>query len=136
MDCIRKLLLGLACLHVFAPSLSLTGDDRSVARYKARKRELARTVPLWRSSRYQAACSGFRKLGEKDNPVAYYFYSYGISRNILSIQAGRTGREPVEGRFSRSLKVAEAGDELSQYVLGRMYSYGEGTGKDVREGIK
>lgn len=112
------------------------GDEYGPAQYKAQKKELRKAVALWRNSRYQAACSRFKKLGQKDNPVAYYFYSGCISRNSLSVKQKNLALNLAKAAFPGVEKMALAGDDLAQYVLGRMYSKGEGADRDYTEGLK
>ena len=108
----------------------------SAARYKAQKKELRAAVALWRRFDYTLACAKFKKLGQKDNPVAYYFYSNCIVRNSLSPKARAAASNLMKAAFPGVRKMAEAGDDLAQYALGKMYSYGEGTDKNAQEGVK
>lgn len=124
------------CLLAVFPVCSHAGDGYGPAQYKAQKKELRKAVAFWRASQYPAACSRFKKLGQKDNPVAYYFYSVCISRNSLSVKQKNLALNLAKAAFPGVKKMAEAGDELAQYVLGKMYSRGEGAEKDIAEGVK
>ncbi|OGR64420.1 MAG: hypothetical protein A2X31_03755 [Elusimicrobia bacterium GWB2_63_22] len=108
----------------------------SPARYKAQKKELRKAVALWRRFEYPLACAKFKQLGQRDNPVAYYFYSNCIVRNSLSLKARAAADNLRKAAFPGIRQLAEAGDDLAQYALGRMYSYGEGTQKNAAEGVK
>jgi hypothetical protein len=107
----------------------------SAARYKAQKKELRKAVALWRRFEYPLACAKFKKLGQSDNPVAYYFYSNCIVRNSLSLKTRAAAISLKEAAFPGVRKMAEAGDDLAQYALGKMYSNGEGTDKNAREAV-
>lgn len=124
------------CLLVVFPVRSHAGDGYGLAQYKAQKKELRKAVALWRTSQYPAACARFKKLGQKDNPVAYYFYSGCISRNSLSVKQKNLALNLAKAAFPDVKKIAEAGDDLAQYVLGRMYSKGEGADRNYAEGVK
>ena len=124
------------CLAAVFPVRSYAGDGYGPAQYKAQKKELLRAVALWRNSQYPAACSRFKKLGQKDNPVAYYFYSGCISRNSLSVKQKKLALNLARAAFPGVKKLALAGDDLAQYVLGKMYSYGDAADKDIPEGVK
>lgn len=124
------------CLLAVFPVCSHARDGYSLAQYKAQKKELRKAVAFWRTSQYPAACSRFKKLGQKDNPVAYYFYSGCISRNSLSVKQKNLALNLAKAAFPGVKKIAEAGDELAQYVLGKMYSNGEGADRNYAEGVK
>jgi hypothetical protein len=123
-------------LSAVCPAGSYAGDGYGPAQYKAQKKELLKAVALWRTSQYPAACARFKKLGEKDNPVAYYFYSGCISRNSLSVKQKKLAQNLAKAAFPGVKKIAEAGDDLAQYILGKMYSRGEGADKNIPEGVK
>jgi hypothetical protein len=122
---------------VFLPAPGYTAEGTySAARYKAQKKELRKAVALWRRFDYNLACVKFKELGQKDNPVAYYFYSGCIVRNSLSVKARAAAGNLKKAAFPGVRKLAEAGDDLAQYALGKMYSDGEGTEKNAAEGVK
>lgn len=108
----------------------------SAGLYKAQKKELRKAVALWRRFEYPLACAKFKKLGQKDNPVAYYFYSNCITRNSLSLKARTAAGNLRKAAFPGVRQLAETGDDLAQYALGKMYSNGEGTEKNPVEGVK
>ena len=124
------------CLLAVFPACAQAGDGYGPAQYKAQKKKLRQAVALWRNSQYPAACARFKKLGQKDNPVAYYFYSGCISRNSLSVKQKNLALNLAKAAFPGVKQMALAGDDLAQYVLGKMYSKGEGVDKDSPEGVK
>lgn len=136
MISIKIFLAVFFCLSAVFPMCSLAGDGYSLAQYKAQKKELRKAVALWRNFQYPAACARFKKLGQKDNPVAYYFYSGCISRNSLSVKQKGLALNLAKAAFPEVKKIAEAGDDLAQYVLGKMYSNGEGADRNYAEGVK
>lgn len=122
-------------LGIIPSCVSAAEGGYAISAYKAQKKELRKAVALWRRFEHPVACAKFKKLGQKENPVAYYFYSGCITRNSLSLKAKAAASDLKKAAFPGVLRLAEAGDDLAQYALGRMYSSGEGTDKNPGEGI-
>lgn len=135
--CFKSLYMFLWLFLGVIPSCVYAAEGgQIIARYKSQKKELRKAIALWRRFEYPLACVKFKKLGQMDNPVAYYFYSNCIVRNSLSLKAKAAANNLRKAAFPGVQQLAEAGDDLAQYALGRMYFHGEGTDKNAKEGVK